>query len=300
MQVGTTGDGGPRFATRSFDRRTVLRALYGATLGAVLAACSGNDADVFAADRTGLNGGTGTGVSAGQDGSNQPALRVQTETSNAGSDSSDSTATAGEGTASTDPASTDSMTTGTESTTTTEASSSSTTTSTTTSMSSSTTGGGSGGALPSGATMVVGFTYQQASGGKNVPPYIAVWIEDGSGNLLTTVALWYQQFGRGERWLPDLARWYNVDQDRIAAGGADTVDAISGPTREAGSYQVAWDGTVGGSPVAAGSYFVCIESARERGPYSLIRQSINLAGTTQEQRLSNDGELVNASMTVSA
>lgn len=148
--------------------------------------------------------------------------------------------------------------------------------------------------------MIVAFTYEQVSGGKNVPPYVAVWIEDGSGNLLTTVTLWYQQFGRGERWLPDLARWYNVDQSRIAAGGADTVDAISGATRSPGSYQVAWNGTANGSAVPAGNYFVCIESARERGPYSLIRQAISLNGSPQQQDLSSDGELINASVSVSS
>ncbi|MDH3295739.1 MAG: DUF2271 domain-containing protein [Acidimicrobiia bacterium] len=147
--------------------------------------------------------------------------------------------------------------------------------------------------------MALAFTYEQQSGGKNVPPYIAVWIEDRNGNLVRTVALWYQQYGRGERWLPDLRRWYTVDQQRMSAGGSDTVAAISGPTRSPGSFQVAWDGRADGSAVAAGSYFVCIESARERGPYSLIRQAVNLNGAAVQQSLSSDGELVDASMSVS-
>ena len=78
------------------------------------------------------------------------------------------------------------------------------------------------------------------------------------------------------------------------------VDAMSGPTRSPGSYQVAWDGRVDGAPAPSGNYFVCVESARERGPYSLIRQSVALTGSTQQQNLSNDGELVDASMAVTA
>jgi hypothetical protein len=146
--------------------------------------------------------------------------------------------------------------------------------------------------------MAIAFTYEQQSGGKNVPPYIAVWIEDGGGNLVATVELWYQQYGRGERWLPDLRRWYSVDQQRQAGGGADDVAAVSGPTRDAGSFRVAWDGTVNGTPAPAGSYFVCIESARERGPYSLIRQTVNLSGSSVQQSLGRDGELVDASISV--
>lgn len=277
--------GGPESDARRIreglrDRRAFLATLYGATLGALVAACGVDDADVFAAD----GGANGSAVSTDR------TLRVQTGESN----------TTAAGTASSDGSTGSSQTTSDNTTSSAPPSSSSTTevTSAPTTASSQTTSGGSGGALPAGGTMVVAFTYEQVSGGKNVPPYVAVWIEDGSGNLATTVALWYQQFGRGERWLPDLTRWYNVDQSRIAGGGADTVDAISGPTRPPGSFQVAWDGRINGSTAPAGSYFVCIESARERGPYSLIRQSVNLNGSTQQQSLSSDGELVNASMAV--
>ncbi len=286
------GECEPRSEARLYNRRTFLHTLYGATLGAVLAACGSNDADVFAAGDgvTGLSGGSEVST-AGDDGATSQTLRVQTDEMNVAS-------TTGSGdTTTVDPST--SATSDTTATTATTATSEPTATSTT-ATSSTTTGGSTGGALPAGGTMVVAFTYEQQSGGKNVPPYIAVWIEDGSGKLVTTVALWYQQFGRGERWLPDLTRWYNVDQGRIASGGADTVDAISGPTRSPGSYQVAWDGRANGSTAPAGSYFVCIESARERGPYSLIRRSVELGGSSQQQSLSSDGELVNASIAVTA
>ncbi|MDH3301199.1 MAG: DUF2271 domain-containing protein [Acidimicrobiia bacterium] len=295
MAFDARGQRGPRPETRLHDRRTFLYTLYGWTLGAVLAACAGDDADVFAAEE-----GVGSGVSAGsdgsvadQDGATPRTLRVQTDESKAAA----ATTGTGETTSTVDPAT--SSTDETTATTSTTASSETTRDQSATTSSSQAAGGG-GAALPAGGTMVVAFTYEQQSGGKNVPPYIAVWIEDGSGELLATVALWYQQFGRGERWLPDLTRWYNVDQSRIASGGADTVDAISGPTRSPGSYQVAWGGQANGLTAPAGTYFVCIESARERGPYSLIRQSVNLGGSTQQLGLASDGELVNASISVTA
>lgn len=279
MGFDARGELGPRSEAKLHDRRTFLSTLYGAALAAVLAACGSNDADVFAAD-----GGVGSSVSTG-DGATPQTLRVQTDESNASTTI---------GSADT-PTTVDPTASSTESTISTTSTATSDTEPTTTIGS-----GGAAGALPAGGTMVVAFTYEQQSGGKNVPPYVAVWIEDGSGNLLTTVALWYQQFGRGERWLPDLARWYNVDQSRMASGGSDTVDAISGPTRSPGSFQVAWDGRANGSAAPSGTYFVCIESARERGPYSLIRQSIELGGSTQQQNLSSDGELIDASISVTA
>ncbi len=287
------------------DRRMFLRALYGATVGLVVAACSGNDADVFAEGTAGnpavsTDDGS-TAAAGGQERSSEQTLRVQTDTGSVTSvdpSTSEGQMVSSSTSSTSAPTSTQAID-GSTTTSTVPTSSSSTTTSTPTTPSTSTTTG-SGGALPAGGTMVIAFTYEQASGGKNVPPYIAVWIEDGAGNLLTTVSLWYQQFGRGERWLPDLTRWYNVDQSRISGGGPDTVDAISGPTRSPGSYQVAWDGMGTGGTAPAGNYFICIESARERGPYSLIRESMNLDGSSRQQNLSADGELTNASVTVTA
>lgn len=288
-RLGTHGDHGveagePSIEPKVQDRRAFLRWVHGVSLGAVLVACGSDDADVFAADD-----GTTSTVSTADD-STPRTLRVQTDETAAPATSATTADTTT--TTTTDPASSSTDSTQPSSTTSTAAPSTETTPTSQV--------GGSGGALPAGGTMVVSFTYEQQSGGKNVPPYVAVWIEDGAGNLLTTVALWYQQFGRGERWLPDLTRWYNVDQTRIAAGGSDMVDAISSPTRSPGSFQVAWDGQVSGSAAPVGSYFVCIESARERGPYSLIRQSVNLDGSAQQQDLSSDGELVGASLAISA
>jgi len=139
--------------------------------------------------------------------------------------------------------------------------------------------------------MVISFTYTQALGGKNERPYIAVWIEDAAGELVTTVSLWYEQGRRGARWLDHLTRWWESDQFRISSGGQDTAATISSATRDAGSHAVVWDGTVDGVPSLPGDYFVCIEAAREEGPYSLIRVPFALAGSLPLTVLPDQGEL---------
>ncbi|NNF55389.1 MAG: DUF2271 domain-containing protein [Acidimicrobiales bacterium] len=156
-----------------------------------------------------------------------------------------------------------------------------------------------GTALAAGAVMEISFTYQQANGGKNVPPYVAVWIEDTDGELVDTVALWFEQSQKGPRWLSDLRRWNVVDEDRIRAGGSDVVDVVSSATRLPGAYSLVWDGaTIDGGPAPAGDYFICIEAVRERGPYSLVRQSVTLDGTPFLLPLADEGEVVTASATV--
>ena len=142
--------------------------------------------------------------------------------------------------------------------------------------------------------LVVAFTYTQAAGGKNERPYIAVWLEDLAGNLVQTVSLWYEQGRRGERWLDHLTRWYAAD----LAGGA--TDTISSATRAAGSYTVAWDGTVDGQLAPPGDYAICIEAAREDGPYSLVCAPVTLTGSLTETALADDGELSAVSVRIDA
>lgn len=142
-------------------------------------------------------------------------------------------------------------------------------------------------ALPSGSDLVISFAYEQVGAGRNLPPYIAVWIEDAGGNLVDTVALWFQQFDRGETWLPDLRRWYSV------SGGVTT---DSGPTRGPGDHQVAWNGRLtSGQTAPAASYFVCVEAAREDGPYSLVRSAVNLNGSGVNTQLGSNVELFSVS-----
>lgn len=149
--------------------------------------------------------------------------------------------------------------------------------------------------FPSGGQLVVNFTFAAAAGGRVRNPYVAVWIEDATEALVQTVALWVQA-GKGERWVPDLKRWYSS----AGTSAADVVATTSSATRTPGAYSVAWDGSsADGSAVAAGTYFVCIEAAREHGPYELIRSPITIGNGGFELPLSDNGELTDASVVLS-
>lgn len=152
-------------------------------------------------------------------------------------------------------------------------------------------------AVPNGSEMIVAFTYQQAPGGKNLAPYTAVWLEDADGSLVHTIALWREQDRKGAKYLPELKRWFSVNETQ--PGGIDAVDVLAGPTRFPGQYAVTWTGESDLTAVAAvGAYFVCIEASREDGPYSLIRERVSLTGQPLDQALPDSSELVGASVSV--
>ena len=124
-------------------------------------------------------------------------------------------------------------------------------------------------------------------GGMTRNPYIAVWIEDSSGDLVKTVLLWHLQ-GERDRWLSELRRW------SAASGDEET---MSSATRSAGSYDVVWDLTdSSGNPVADGSYTLCIESSREHGPYSLVTAELPHHRQAGRRRLEPQGELTGGSL----
>lgn len=155
----------------------------------------------------------------------------------------------------------------------------------------------SGATFPAGGQLTVGFTYAAASAGgppaRN--PYIAVWIENADGDLVKTISLWMKP-GK-DRYLDHLTRWYDAEVALQSAGGDDQLDTITGATKVAGAYTVAWDGVgVDGGPVAQGDYFVCIEAAREHGPYELIREAFTLGSEAFDQALADNGELSAASV----
>ena len=149
--------------------------------------------------------------------------------------------------------------------------------------------------IPTGAELVVDFTYtaEGTSGGGVKNPYVAVWVEDQAGELVATIALWFLQSEKGPKWLSDLRRWATVD------GSDATIDAISSATRRPGEYSVLWDGTdTDGNLVAQGDYYIAIESSREHGPYSLIRQQISLGADSFTQALESEGELSDATVSL--
>ena len=147
--------------------------------------------------------------------------------------------------------------------------------------------------FPAGAEMVVDFTFRPGNTGRANNPYVAVWVEDTDGNLVQTVSLWYEQSGKGTKWLRDLRQW-----NATAAG---TEVTTSGATRSAGSYSVVWDGTdIDGNLVAQGDYVLYVEAAREHGPYEITSSPITVSNDGFSVTLADDGELsaLSATMTV--
>lgn len=143
--------------------------------------------------------------------------------------------------------------------------------------------------FPAGAEMQVNFTFA-ASDGRARNPYIAMWVEDASGALVQTLALWFRR--NQSRYLSHLTRWYDAESTLLNAGGTDNLDAIASASRPAGSYQVVWDGTdVDGQPVAKGNYVLFIEAAREHGPYELATGPITIGADDFTTTLADNGEL---------
>lgn len=97
------------------------------------------------------------------------------------------------------------------------------------------------------------------TGRKARRPYVAIWIEDASGNAVRTVSVW----GKSPRWLPTLSGWWKVAKDDKALVATNTR-----ATRAPGKYTVAWDGKDdAGKPLPRGSYTVKVEVHREHGKH---------------------------------
>ena len=127
--------------------------------------------------------------------------------------------------------------------------------------------------------MVIDIEINQPEGRRYNRPYVAVWVEDGAGKSVRTLSLWVNTNGRGPRWIRDLRRWFRAEENRRAEDGGDLVATISSATRRSGRYSLVWNGRDdAGRPVDLGSYFVCIEAAREHGTYQLTRGEYTFAG----------------------
>jgi hypothetical protein len=137
----------------------------------------------------------------------------------------------------------------------------------------------------------VSLSYVANGGGRINNPYIAVWVEDAQGVLVHTVGI-SVKLGKGLKWLRDLKSWYRSDQARISAGGTDTLETISSPTRQPGVHEYIWDGrNDAGELIAAGTYTLFIEGAREKGPYNIVEYSLVIDGSEFDSGLEPAGEL---------
>lgn len=148
----------------------------------------------------------------------------------------------------------------------------------------------SGDPIPTGASLTIDFTFTADGGGRVRNPYVAVWIEDTQGALVKPIAVWYRE--REAKYLDKLSRWATVD------GSDTTLQTVSSATKPAGSYSLVWDGTDGsGAPVVQGDYVVCVEAAREHGPYDLVVATVSLGSAPFSTDLGADNELTAAAVT---
>ena len=174
----------------------------------------------------------------------------------------------------------------------TKASTTTTPTTATTGKATSSAGGaavGSGTPLPASAKLEVAFTFAVAAGGGMARnPYIAVWLEDSSGALVKTVALWHESRGGQDRWLSEMKEFSGLN--------ATDAQTVSSATKQPGSYTVQWDGsTIAGARAGQGAYRLFVEAAREHGPYELVQQDVTLGAASAAFTLTPKGELTTAS-----
>lgn len=134
-----------------------------------------------------------------------------------------------------------------------------------------------------------------SGGGRYRRPYVAAWIEDREGFPVKTLLLWVQR--DGQRWLPDLKRWYRADRLRKLAEETDLVATVSEATRQPGRHSVSWDGRDNtGTPLPPGEYTVCLEAAREHGTYQFDRRTVRLGEKPFRESFDGNAELRSATL----
>ncbi|GEM87986.1 DUF2271 domain-containing protein [Meiothermus granaticius] len=142
--------------------------------------------------------------------------------------------------------------------------------------------------LPAGMKLDISFEIVAPPGGRYRPPYVAVWIENAQGLPVRQLALWFEE--SRPRYLRELVRW--------AGENTSIPVAVSGPTRFPGRYTLSWDlKDEKGNTVGQGDYYVCIEMAREHGPYELFREKLSLGTAPLSKTYPEDGELKGVTLT---
>ena len=77
----------------------------------------------------------------------------------------------------------------------------------------------------------------------------------------------------------------------------ETIETVTRATRNAGKYQLVWDGRDDqGADAPPGRYTVLIEAVREHGGYQLLQQEVSLDGQEFSHELAGGGELAGATI----
>jgi thiamine biosynthesis lipoprotein len=124
-------------------------------------------------------------------------------------------------------------------------------------------------AWPRGYQLTV--TLPLTSGRSRKRPYVSVWVEDTSGNLVRILAFW----GNNSKYTPDLSTIWN-----LLRGDRQKLRSVTRATRPAGKYVLAWDGRDEQQrPVPLGSYRITVETNQEHGTYAKQAGTITLGNT---------------------
>ena len=84
---------------------------------------------------------------------------------------------------------------------------------------------------------------------------------------------------------------------RSMAEGTDLTRSVSSATRQAGKYNLKWDGKDNqGKFVKPGKYTIFIEAAREHGTYQLLRSEMDFRSAAKQFSLPGNTEIASASL----
>jgi FAD:protein FMN transferase len=130
---------------------------------------------------------------------------------------------------------------------------------------------------PMGYEVSIAVTLKPIPAGEDAP-YLAAWVEDGSGKLVRAIVLW----GSKAKYQPELTGFW------IITGGSESLlYKVTRVTRLPGSYKIVWNGLDNdGKPVPKGSYRIVIETNRYHGTYAKQFGTINCNETPANTTLS--------------
>lgn len=121
-------------------------------------------------------------------------------------------------------------------------------------------------------------------------PYVAVWIENEQQQPVRLIEAWLEK----PDWIKDLRRFWR----KLGRSEPALVDAKTGATKGPGHYKVRWDGKDNqGKAVAAGTYVLFVEAAREQGGRNLAKQAFKWDGSAVQINIKASKELGNIQLT---